>query len=102
MNKSVGKKILRDTLNGIFWLTVYSLLEESGGYIPPKSSASTDITLLVATLLKINGAPLFDFYVDVDLYDHSRVSVFLDLPSRHLADSFFSNKYVSPILSHFF
>ncbi|XP_008550399.1 endothelin-converting enzyme 1 [Microplitis demolitor] len=72
---------------------VYSLLEESGGYIPPKSSASTDITLLVATLLKINGAPLFDFYVDVDLYDHSRVSVFLDLPSRHLADSFFSNKY---------
>ncbi|KAG8036773.1 hypothetical protein G9C98_004095, partial [Cotesia typhae] len=72
---------------------VYTLLEESGGYIPPKSSASTDITLLVATLLKINGAPLFDFYVDVDLYDHTRVSVFLDLPSRHLADTFFSNKY---------
>ncbi|XP_044585974.1 endothelin-converting enzyme 1-like isoform X1 [Cotesia glomerata] len=72
---------------------VYTLLEESGGYIPPKSSASTDITFLVATLLKINGAPLFDFYVDVDLYDHTRVSVFLDLPSRHLADTFFSNKY---------
>ncbi|XP_034940885.1 neprilysin-2 [Chelonus insularis] len=71
---------------------MYAILEEFGGYIPPRNSAPSDITPLVANLLKINGAPLFDFYLDVDLYNHSRMSIFLDLPSKHLANTFPSQK----------
>ncbi|KAK0098161.1 hypothetical protein PV326_010738 [Microctonus aethiopoides] len=67
---------------------VYHLLEKLGSYLPPKSSAPSDITSLVATLLKVNGAPLFDLYLDIDFHDHSKMSVFLDLPSKHLTDSF--------------
>ncbi|OAD56850.1 hypothetical protein WN48_02375 [Eufriesea mexicana] len=79
-----------------YWLrnwrpaTVYELLRELGGYLPPKSIAPADITPLVSRLLRVNGAPLFDFFVDVDLYDRSRSSVFLDLPTKHQEDAFFA------------
>ncbi|XP_053985683.1 neprilysin-1-like isoform X2 [Hylaeus volcanicus] len=69
---------------------VYELLRELGGYLPPKSIAPTDITPLVSRLLRVNGAPLFDFYVDVDLYDRTRSSVFLDLPTKHQENAFFA------------
>ncbi|XP_043274148.1 neprilysin isoform X3 [Venturia canescens] len=71
---------------------VYNLLEKLGGYLPPRSSAPADITPLVSSLLEVAGAPLFDLYVDVDLYDRSRSSVFLDLPSKYQADTFFTEK----------
>ncbi|XP_076284156.1 neprilysin-1 isoform X4 [Lasioglossum baleicum] len=71
-------------------LHIYELLRELGGYLPPKSIAPADITPLVSRLLRVNGAPLFDFYVDVDLYDRSRSSVFLDLPTKHHEDTFFA------------
>ncbi|XP_015589308.1 neprilysin-1 [Cephus cinctus] len=69
---------------------VYRLLDELGGYLPPKSLAPVDITPLVSELLRLNGAPLFDVYVDVDLYDRTRSSVFLDLPMKYRGDTFFS------------
>ncbi|XP_076666127.1 neprilysin-1 isoform X2 [Andrena cerasifolii] len=69
---------------------VYELLRELGGYLPPRSIAPADITPLVSRMLRVNGAPLFDFYVDVDLYDRSRSSVFLDLPTKHQEDAFFA------------
>ncbi|XP_076638551.1 neprilysin-1 isoform X4 [Colletes latitarsis] len=69
---------------------VYELLRELGGYLPPKSIAPADITPLVSRLLRVNGAPLFDFYVDVDLYDRTRSSVFLDLPTKHQENAFFA------------
>ncbi|XP_043676483.1 neprilysin-like [Vespula pensylvanica] len=69
---------------------VYELLEELGGYLPPKSVVPVDITPLVSALLRVNGAPLFDLYVDVDLYDRSRSSVFLDLPTRYQDDGLFA------------
>ncbi|XP_047359267.1 neprilysin isoform X2 [Vespa velutina] len=69
---------------------IYELLQELGGYLPPKSVVPVDITPLVSTLLRVNGAPLFDLYVDVDLYDRSRSSVFLDLPTRYQDDGLFA------------
>ncbi|KAI4501551.1 hypothetical protein M0802_003428 [Mischocyttarus mexicanus] len=68
---------------------VYDLLQELGGYLPPKSVVPVDITPLVSTLLRVNGAPLFDLYVDIDLYDRSRSSVFLDLPTKYQEDAIF-------------
>lgn len=83
-------------------VSVYELLRELGGYVPPKSIAPADITPLVSRLLRVNGAPLFDFYVDVDLYDRSRSSVFLDLPTKHQGNAFFAENLVShPLISHF-
>lgn len=76
------------------FISVYNLLEKLGGYLPPRSSAPTDITPLVSVLLEVAGAPLFDLYVDVDLYDRSRTSVFLDLPLKYQADTFFTEKQV--------
>lgn len=76
-------------------VSVYELLRELGGYLPPKSIAPADITPLVSRLLRVNGAPLFDFFVDVDLYDRSRSSVFLDLPTKHQEDAFFAENPVS-------
>lgn len=70
--------------------SVYELLRNLGGYLPPRSIVPADITPLVAALLRVNGAPLFDFYVDVDVYDHTRSSVFLDLPVKHPEDTFFA------------
>lgn len=75
--------------------SVYELLRELGGYLPPKSIAPADITPLVSRLLRVNGAPLFDFFVDVDLYDRSRSSVFLDLPTKRQEDAFFAENPVS-------
>lgn len=79
--------------------SVYELLRELGGYLPPKSIAPVDITPLVSRLLRVNGAPLFDFFVDVDLYDRSRSSVFLDLPTKRQEDAFFAENPVSVLLS---
>lgn len=79
--------------------SVYELLRELGGYLPPKSIAPVDITPLVSRLLRVNGAPLFDFFVDVDLYDRSRSSVFLDLPTKRQEDAFFAENPVSVPLS---
>lgn len=50
--------------------------------MPPKSVV-LDITPLISALLNVNGAPLFDLYVNVDLYDRTKSSVYLDLPTKH-------------------
>ncbi|XP_011636388.1 neprilysin-1-like [Pogonomyrmex barbatus] len=62
---------------------VYEVLDKLGGYLSPKSTAPTDITPLISALLKVNGAPLFDLYVDVDLYDRTKSSVYLDFPAKY-------------------
>ncbi|XP_015109217.1 neprilysin-2 [Diachasma alloeum] len=77
---------------GVDFSPVYKLLQELGGYLSPRVSAPSDITPLVSTLLQVNGAPLFDLYLDVDLYDHSRTSVFLDLPANNHPEGFFTAK----------
>ncbi|EZA60236.1 Endothelin-converting enzyme [Ooceraea biroi] len=69
--------------NPVNFTPVYELLNELGGYIPPKSTASIDITPLISALLKVNGAPLFDLYVNVDLYDRTKSSLYLDLPTKY-------------------
>ncbi|XP_050464236.1 neprilysin-1-like [Cataglyphis hispanica] len=61
---------------------VYNLLDELGGYLSPKREILNDITPLISALLKVNGAPLFDLHVDVDLYDRTKSSVYLDLPTK--------------------
>ncbi|XP_012226290.1 neprilysin-1 [Linepithema humile] len=67
---------------------VYELLNELGGYLSSKSAVPADITPLISALLKVNGAPLFDLYVDVDLYDRTKLSVYLDLPTKHQSYEF--------------
>ncbi|XP_011137459.1 neprilysin-1 [Harpegnathos saltator] len=67
---------------------VYELLHELGGYLPPKSAAPSDITPLISALLEVNGAPFFDLYVDVDLYDRTKSSVYLDFPIKHQTNEF--------------
>ncbi|KAG5319125.1 NEP protein, partial [Acromyrmex heyeri] len=62
---------------------VYELLNKFGGYLSPKSVVPTDITPLISALLKVNGAPFFDLYVDIDLYDRTKSSVYLDFPVKH-------------------
>ncbi|XP_018397031.1 PREDICTED: neprilysin-like [Cyphomyrmex costatus] len=62
---------------------VYEMLNKFGGYLSPKSVVPTDITPLISALLKVNGAPLFDLYVDIDLYDRTKSSVYLDFPAKH-------------------
>ncbi|XP_018342778.1 PREDICTED: neprilysin-1-like [Trachymyrmex septentrionalis] len=62
---------------------VYELLNKFGGYLSSKSVVPTDITPLISALLKVNGAPFFDLYVDIDLYDRTKSSVYLDFPVKH-------------------
>lgn len=71
------------------------MLDELGGYIWPKSEGPTDITPLISSLLKISGAPLLHLYVDADLYDHTRMAVFLDLPKKYKSDMFINDVTVS-------
>ncbi|XP_070166397.1 neprilysin-1 isoform X3 [Polyergus mexicanus] len=67
---------------------VYNLLDELGGYLSPKREILNDITPLISALLKVNGVPLFDLHVDVDLYDRTKSSVYLDLPTKHESHEF--------------
>lgn len=78
-------------------LSVYELLDELGGYLPPKSVVPIDITPLISALLKVNGAPLFDLYVDVDLYDRTKSSVYLDFPAKHQNYEFLAEDQVRTI-----
>jgi len=78
-------------------VSVYDLLNELGGYISPKSKAPIDITSLISALLKLNGAPLFDLYVNVDLYDSTKSSVYLDLPTKFQNHEFLAKDQVKII-----
>ncbi|KAJ8672950.1 hypothetical protein QAD02_004211, partial [Eretmocerus hayati] len=66
---------------------VYRLLDELGGYKWPDNDGPSDITPLISSLLKVSGAPLFDLYVDADLYDHKKMAIFLDLPKKYLSET---------------
>lgn len=77
-----------------FSISVYELLDELGGYLSPNSAAPSDITPLISALLKVNGAPLFDLYVDVDLYDRTKSSVYLDFPIKHQTSEFLAENQV--------
>ncbi|XP_033217497.1 neprilysin-21-like [Belonocnema kinseyi] len=68
---------------------VLQLLNNLGGYLSSSSSVPEDVTPLVAALLKLNGAPLFDLYIDTDLQDSTKSAVFLDLPTGYQVNSFF-------------
>lgn len=79
----------------LLFVAVYRLLNNLGGYLSPSSSVPDDVTPLVAALLKLNGAPLFDVYIDTDLQDSTKSAVFLDLPTGYQVNSFFQPNLVS-------
>lgn len=62
---------------------VFSLLDDLGGYLPPDSTGTVNLGALIARILRVNGAPLFDLYIDRDLQNNSRLAIFLDLPRRY-------------------
>jgi hypothetical protein len=62
---------------------VFALLNELGGYLLPGTSQAPDLTSLVTRLLLVNGAPLFDLYLERDVINRTRLAVFLDLPRRY-------------------
>ncbi|XP_012267050.2 neprilysin-1 isoform X2 [Athalia rosae] len=75
---------------------MFQLLDELGGYLPPRTMAPSDITPLVAALLRVNGAPLFDVYVDVEPYDHTRRAIFLDLPTKSQVNALYDRQRWGP------
>nr|CAD7256470.1 unnamed protein product [Timema shepardi] len=62
---------------------MFALLDDLGGYLSPGSSLPFDNTALVTKLLLVNGAPLFDLYMDRDLTNRSVLAVYMDLPRRY-------------------
>lgn len=61
---------------------MFSLLNELGGYVPPDAQDPDDLTPLIVSLLRLNGAPLFDVYLDIDLHNSSKLAPIIDLPLR--------------------
>ncbi|GAB1862340.1 Endothelin-converting enzyme 1 [Camponotus japonicus] len=76
---------------------VYKLIDELGGYLSPKSAIPNDITSLISALLKVNGASLFDLHVDVDLYNRTKSSVYLDLPTKHQSHEFLTDQKIEDV-----
>jgi hypothetical protein len=64
-------------------VAVFALLNELGGYLLPGTPQPPDLTSLVTRLLLVNGAPLFDLYLERDVINRTRLAVFLDLPRRY-------------------
>ncbi|XP_069672464.1 endothelin-converting enzyme-like 1 [Periplaneta americana] len=62
---------------------MFALLNDLGGYLLPGTPQPPDLTPLVTRLLLVNGAPLFDVYLERDMHNRSRLAVFLDLPRRY-------------------
>jgi hypothetical protein len=62
---------------------VFALLNDLGGYLLPGTPQPADLTPLVTRLLLVNGAPLFDVYLERDVVNRTRLAVFLDLPRRY-------------------
>ena len=62
---------------------MFALLNELGGYLLPGTPQAPDLTSLVTRLLLVNGAPLFDLYLERDVINRTRLAVFLDLPRRY-------------------
>ena len=65
------------------YVAVFALLNELGGYLLPGTPQTPDLTTLVTRLLLVNGAPLFDLYLERDVVNSTRLAVFLDLPRRY-------------------
>jgi hypothetical protein len=65
------------------FVAVFALLNELGGYLLPGTPQAPDLTSLVIRLLQVNGAPLFDLYLERDVTNRTRLAVFLDLPRRY-------------------
>lgn len=65
-----------------FFCTVYTLLEELGGYLPPGALGPSDLTPLLGRLLRLNGAPLVDVRLEQDPTDPTKLTVFVDVPRR--------------------
>jgi len=65
------------------FVAVFALLNQLGGYLLPGTPQAADLTSLVTRLLLVNGAPLFDLYLERDVINRTRLAVFLDLPRRY-------------------
>ncbi|XP_059477136.1 endothelin-converting enzyme homolog isoform X2 [Neocloeon triangulifer] len=61
---------------------MFGLLEELGGFASRGESSRANLTRLIARLLRVNGAPLFDVYVDEDVNRRSRLAIYIDLPQK--------------------
>lgn len=62
---------------------MFALLNDLGGYLLPGTPQPPDLTPLLSRLLLVNGAPLFDVYLERDMVNRTRLAVFLDLPRRY-------------------
>ncbi|PNF32145.1 hypothetical protein B7P43_G02843 [Cryptotermes secundus] len=62
---------------------MFALLNDLGGYLLPGTPQPPDLTPLLSRLLLVNGAPLFDVYLERDVVNRTRLAVFLDLPRRY-------------------
>ncbi|KDR19260.1 Endothelin-converting enzyme-like 1 [Zootermopsis nevadensis] len=62
---------------------MFALLNDLGGYLMPGTPQPPDLTPLLTRLLLVNGAPLFDVYLERDVHNRTFLAVFLDLPRRY-------------------
>jgi len=61
---------------------VFSLLDQLGGFVQRGDSLKVDLTKVASAVLKMNGAPFFDVYIDSDINHKSKLAIYLDLPQR--------------------
>lgn len=67
------------------------ILDRLGGYLPPGSLGPSDLTSLFASIIKANGCPLFDIYLDNDVNNTTRPSIVIDLPRYVMVRSFLTD-----------
>ncbi|XP_077300836.1 neprilysin-like 16 isoform X2 [Arctopsyche grandis] len=73
---------------------MYMVLDKLGGYLPPGSLGPNDVTSLIVGIIKANGAPLIDIYLDRDVHNKSAYSIVVDLPRDTTSHrSFYSNAF---------
>jgi hypothetical protein len=61
---------------------VFYLLNQLGGFTQRSESHTVDLTKTVGSLLRLNGAPLFDVYIDADINHKAKLAIYLDLPHK--------------------
>lgn len=66
----------------IFFFWVFLLLNQLGGFTQRSESHTVDLTKTIGSVLKLNGAPLFDVYIDADINHKAKLAIYLDLPHR--------------------
>ncbi|XP_065339082.1 endothelin-converting enzyme 1-like [Cloeon dipterum] len=74
---------------------MFSLLRDLGGYVARSHSHKVNLAGLIGKLLKMNGAPIFDVYIDADINLKSKLAIYIDLP--HKANVFVKLLKLDPV-----